>query len=399
MSTKITVIDAPMGKGKTTAIIQKMSNDEENKYIYITPYLSEVERIKESCKNKKFIEPQCYGTKTKGLEYLILNNNNIVTTHSLFKYATEELKTLLKSNQYILCLDEVMQVIEEIPIRKGDLQLLLQNQLITISGNGLVKWNEEQESFDSRYNDIKQMCKNNNVYLIRGKMLIWLFPVEIFDLFEEVYILTYMFNGQIQKYYYDLFNVQYEYYHIQQQQESYSLVEGYNNYNYGYEYKDLIHILDDSKLNAIGEVKYSLSSSWFNKRENDILIKQLKKNITNFFINKTKSPSHNNLWTTFKDHQKKLSGKGYARSFISIGTRATNEYSDRHNLAYCVNIFLNPMIIGFFQDNKIELNENAYSLSELLQWIFRSAIRNNEEINLYIPSERMRLLLIKWLGV
>ena len=44
------------------------------------------------------------------------------------------------------------------------------------------------------------------------------------------------------------------------------------------------------------------------------------------------------------------------------------------------------------------MEEDAYALSELIQWIFRSAIRDGKEIWLYIPSKRMRNLLIDWIG-
>jgi hypothetical protein len=44
------------------------------------------------------------------------------------------------------------------------------------------------------------------------------------------------------------------------------------------------------------------------------------------------------------------------------------------------------------------INEDEWALSELIQWLFRSAIRQKEEIELYIPSERMRKLLIEWLN-
>jgi len=40
-----------------------------------------------------------------------------------------------------------------------------------------------------------------------------------------------------------------------------------------------------------------------------------------------------------------------------------------------------------------------FATSELLQWIRRSAIRNGQIVNLYIPSSRMRKLLTAWLGV
>ena len=38
----------------------------------------------------------------------------------------------------------------------------------------------------------------------------WSFPVEAFKCFEEIYILTYMFNGQIQRAYFDLFGLKYD---------------------------------------------------------------------------------------------------------------------------------------------------------------------------------------------
>ena len=40
-----------------------------------------------------------------------------------------------------------------------------------------------------------------------------------------------------------------------------------------------------------------------------------------------------------------------------------------------------------------------YALSEMIQLIFRSGIRNNEDINIYIPSSRIRKLLIDFLEV
>ena len=42
-------------------------------------------------------------------------------------------------------------------------------------------------------------------------------------------------------------------------------------------------------------------------------------------------------------------------------------------------------------------NEDIWALSELIQWLFRSAIREEKEVNLYMPSSRMRSLLKDWL--
>ena len=45
----------------------------------------------------------------------------------------------------------------------------------------------------------------------------------------------------------------------------------------------------------------------------------------------------------------------------------------------------------------MEVEEDAVALSELRQFVFRTRIRDNEEIFVYVPSKRMRLLLKKWL--
>ena len=37
------------------------------------------------------------------------------------------------------------------------------------------------------------------------------------------------------------------------------------------------------------------------------------------------------------------------------------------------------------------------ALDKLVQWIFRSQLRDNLPINIYIPSSRMRELLNKWI--
>jgi Zn-dependent alcohol dehydrogenase len=62
INTKIKIIDSIMGSGKTSYAIQKMIEDTQNNYIYITPFLTEVQRIKDQCKDRKFMS-----LLTKGL--------------------------------------------------------------------------------------------------------------------------------------------------------------------------------------------------------------------------------------------------------------------------------------------------------------------------------------------
>jgi hypothetical protein len=394
---KIYIVDSIMGSGKTSSAINKMEGDTKNNYIFITPYLDEVKRIIDNCPTKHFVQPENKGKgKLDSLHYLIGNHYNIASTHALFSYYNNYTKDLLNQGEYILILDEVCQVVEIVDLSKSDLDNILQNHA-HVEDNMLI-WDDEK--YVGRFDDIKAMALNKNLIVFGEQLLMWSFPVDIFKSFKEVYILTYMFKAQQQKYYYDYYNVVYEYIGVENKDGIYLFSENPTIPNYVRTLKDKITILDDDKLNSIGEDYYALSSTWFKKEQitrNKFLVKKLKNNIANYFSHRISGSSEDNMWTCYKDSQKYLAGKGYTKKFVSVNARATNEYRNRKNLAYCVNVFFNPIIKQFFQTKNIKIYEETYALSELVQWVWRSAIRDGECINLYIPSSRMRKLLINWL--
>ena len=53
----VKVCDAIMGSGKTSATITYINEHPEKKFIYITPYLDEAERIRQACPQAEFVEP------------------------------------------------------------------------------------------------------------------------------------------------------------------------------------------------------------------------------------------------------------------------------------------------------------------------------------------------------
>jgi hypothetical protein len=400
--TTIKVVDSIMGSGKTSAAINLMNSDTQHNFIYITPYLSEVERIKQSTIHK-FYEPKIYSkhgelhTKFDSLHELLAHEKNIVSTHALFKRANEETKELIQAGNYILILDEVMNVVEQLDIKKDDLNMLLETKCIYIE-DGFIKWNTEKKDYDTRYNDIKDMAMNNTLIYFRDTVLIWTFPVSVFKAFKEVYILTYLFDAQIQKYYYDLYNLQYEKYIATKENDTYIFKKniGYSDKEIKESLKTKIHIYEGN-LNDIGKDEHALSKSWYQKKTKPVLEK-LKNNITNYFKHKVKANSDEAMWTTFKDYKDKLKGRGYTKGYVSSTARATNEYKHKNKLVYPINRFVNPIIYGFFEEKGIHINQNLFALSEMLQWIWRSAIRDDKEIYIYIPSSRMRSLLNKWLN-
>jgi hypothetical protein len=205
-----------------------------------------------------------------------------------------------------------------------------------------------------------------------------------------------MFDAQLQKYYYDMNNITYEKYISVKENGNFVFKKNinYSDVEVRNKLKSKINIYD-GVLNKIGDGRFSLSKSWYESKKH--LHKKIKNNVENYFKNLVKSGTNFNMWTTFKDYQGKIKGKGYTKGFVSCTARATNEYSHKTSLAYTINRFIRPTISEYFRSNGAIVNDDLYALSELLQWIWRSAIRNDEEINLYIPSERMRTLLIDWL--
>ena len=63
-----------------------------------------------------------------------------------------------------------------------------------------------------------------------------------------------------------------------------------------------------------------------------------------------------------------------------------------------IDLYMVPVVKMFIESRGVKVDQDQYALSALVQWIFRSAIRDGKPINLFIPSERMRGLLLDWLN-
>ena len=392
---KVKVIDSIMGSGKTSAIINMINkSDREDKFIYITPYLDEVARIEDCCKDKNFKQPiSINGSKLNGSKRLLINNHNIVSTHSLFHLFDDEIFDLIHTKGYKLIMDEVTEVIEQYSdLSKSDVKVIFENNLAHIDENNYIIWDDYDYEF-GKFSQFKHLCEVKALQMFGETIVIWLFPIRSFEAFDDIYILTYMFNGQIQKWYYDFYNVEYEWYIATNRNGDYFIEKGFDTSKIS---KSLINICEH-KINNIGDNTYSLSKSWYEKSIKNNMIIDLKNNVLNYFCGILKTKSEDIIWTTFKGYEKKIKGKGYTKGFIPLNLRASNRYKNRTSCAYLVNRYVNPVVKQFFEKNGINVDEDAYALSEMLQWIWRSAIRDGKPINIYIPSKRMRTLLMNWL--
>ena len=383
------------GVGKTSAAINYINSSSDDKhFLYITPYLDEVDRIINACPTKRFAQPKSYGSKLQDIKRLFNAGQNIVSTHALFNMFDDEVIDIVRTFGYTLIMDEVADVVQPLELSRYDLNTILENYTEVVDGH-ILKWTEE--NYKGKFEEYKRLCNLDAVYYFNDTALLWMFPVKTFQAFDEIYILTYMFDAQIQKYYYDFYGLKCKHLYVSGDSlDTYQFSEEKVQYDYTI-YNNLIHIIDNDKMNKIGSYDNSLSKTWYERNKGNNCMRELKNNLINFFRRMTNTPSSQNLWTTFKDHEKVLSGGGYAKGFLSCNARATNAYRECTSVAYTINRYMHPVVKNFFVTNGVSVKEDEFALSELIQWIFRSAVRCGNDINVYIPSKRMRELLIDWL--
>lgn len=390
---QIRVVDARMGRGKTSAAAGYMSHFKGKKhFLYITPYLKEVDRICEAC---DFEQPDSdHGTKLAELKGLMHRRKNIAATHSLFYLMDEEALSIASSKGYCLIIDESIETIRRVQITRKDTLLIL-DKLTTVDDNGFVHWIDQE--YDGKFSQYKEMADSESLCMVDNALICIMKP-DMIKSFDEVIMMTYLFGGQYQKAYLDYFGFEYQICGIDD-------TDGYKFTNAPdvpppLDYRRLINIVDDERLNDVGEADYAMSANWYKHRSREHPdIKALRNNMNTFFRRRTNSKSSEQLWTCYKGDAAKLYGpKGrFANSFLQLAARATNEYRNRNCLAYMVNRFIDPNVKKFFSANGIIINEDEFALAEMLQWIWRSCIRDDQPIELYIPSRRMRELLQGWI--
>lgn len=386
-----------MGRGKSSAAINYMNQHaDEKRFLYITPFLKEVTRVCKQCLS--FVQPDDqHSSKSRNIKDLFREGQNIAATHSLFYLLDDEALEVIKEKEYCLIADESISVISQVQITPHDLRSLTEFYL-DIDRAGRVSWREAK--YNGVFRGYKALADSSSLYYFNSVLLNILNP-NILRAFDEVFMLTYLFDGQYQKGYLDYYGFEYRVIGIEE--------DPYAGYWFTdcpddpppIDYKRLIHIVDSPRMNKAGDDKFALSKQWYLRRDyNDPEVRSLRNGMRNFFDNINTSNSRNRIWTCFKDDSDKLidmkSGR-FRGNFLQIEARASNDYRGKRYLAYMANRFVHPSLKIFFGQKGCIIDEDKFALSEMLQWIWRSAIRVEKPIELYLPSSRMRKLLVDWM--
>lgn len=396
------VVEAHCGKGKTSWAIQYMNEHPEKKYIFITPFLTEAKRIQAKCPALDFKQPKNeHKSKFSHLKDLLAAEENIVSTHSLFSYLDSETLELLRMGNYTIILDEVMDIVHQEQVSLRDIRMLQETGLLIIdSETGKVSASAEAVDYTGAFKELIEKAQSGRLVCFNDTFLLWQFPPDVFEVLQEVFVLTYLFEGQIQRCYFDYHGLPYELRGVEGSQEDGYELTNYDPIEGDRELREWMKTnvnIYEGKLNE--SYDKGLSYTWHTKHcRNRRVMSKLKNDTYNYFSNVVGGKSNVNMWTTFKDTKEQLQGKGYTKGFVTHSARATNDFAHKKNLAYLVNRNLQPGLVNYFKSRGVEINGDLFAVSELIQWMFRSAIRKREPINLYIPSKRIRDLLKAWIN-
>jgi hypothetical protein len=438
----IKVIDSIMGSGKTTYIIDqlKKEKDRSKRFLIVTPYLKETDRFigavpnlclktpegkdaqskpkpkpksKSKSKSKSKVELELERRfKSKELMKLIDEEQNIVITHSLLNIMSTDTCNLLAAKGYDLISDETLECVRQYGDKSkqehssNDINRWIDSNYVSIGDDGYLKWKGSQSvEYNSILYNLKRDCDNQRITIKRRPAVetskrpdqfFWEFPINHLRGFKSITVLTYMFDASLMHAYFQSHGIDWEHLTLTNNHE---LVK----WNHDIEASQALsiakhlHVLVGDKVNDTGEERYSYSASGLRKMN----IKQraeIERAVRNALQNYFGARSCTTMWSCIKDFRLNLAPKGFKKAFVACNVRATNEYRDRSHLAYLRNIYTRSPIFQYFGAKGIKLDQDRYAVSELLQWVFRSAIRDEKEVHLYLPSKRMRTLLHEWSG-
>ena len=205
MSATITIKDYPCGSGKTTTMINSFK--EEDKYLIILPYLSEVERVILKSKPVKFVQPTAeensLSNKTDSIKELLLTGQNIATTHSMY----ERLVPLADEgllDEYNIIVDEVPEVVQSVSSKSKTSirEFYINGGYIEVEDTGLVlptdKWRQNREDVaDTLSSKILNHAETGCLYLLGEHMFVWAMPRKLLNAGKSATIMTYKAEGSL----------------------------------------------------------------------------------------------------------------------------------------------------------------------------------------------------------
>ena len=425
----IRVVSSMPGSGKTSWCFKHLADRQNERWIFVSPYLKEcggmdsktgVEeygRIRQELPQMNFKNPKALhggDTKTKSFKRLIESGDNIATTHQLWRMLDSDCAEIIKDMEYNIVIDESLNLIQTYEaFDQYDIRVALRGGMVAPCEDNKLQWNnKDYPNYKGSMLEIKQLCDIGALYLYGEEVVIHQVPPQVILSAKEVIVLTYGFKDSVMGAWCDVCGIPY---YIDTTVKLYKSNDEIIN-----ELRERINLIEIPKVFMELDDKSKggvFTKGWFEHTMGEYDQKRIKAAIANSV--KKKFDKGNIFWTTFKDYKSKLQGVRYTRAktieldgntwkrepFVAKNMRASNEYRDCTNCIYLVDVRMNPYLHNYLKKGGAKhFKEDNYSLLEMVQLIFRGAVRNTEDdplgnhLNLLVGSPRMYCLLESWLN-
>lgn len=391
MANCIEVLDSLPGTGKTTAIIQWMHDNKHKKFIVVSPTLSEVEqRFPDNCAELGLVYPTRTGKKSEELLEFLQEGRNIVCTHALFTELKKDHLDLIEIQGYILICDEELGWIEPYTeYTKDDLQFLIENKHIKIHYDdfGRVEFLTDTR-LDSKYSKLSRLCALKMVFATKEGMdsFTTQLPMTLLQVMQRVILLTYGYDGSVMQRFLEMKGIGFKYFNEVTLMKSENEVKA--------KLCNLVTFVDTPSSKKLSN--WNLSSTWFSTATEERR-KTLIKTMRSLKV-QMKSNSDSLMYCVKKSFVPKLDSKAFSEdSFVYASCRATNDYRHKDCLIHAYSRYPHAVILSYLSGYGCEVKSNNFALYELIQWVFRSSIREDKPIKIGFVGKRMELLLKEWL--
>ena len=415
-TTHTLIIDRPCGTGKTTAMLASLKPS--LKYLLVTPLLTEIERFQNDAPEGVEIAAPVEGKGPKliQLEKMLQEGKSVAITHKLF-FMTLRLAHLMADYHIIIdeapnpvtCINTIdAQAFEEAIVGGGYARVCHETKQV-IPTDKWRKW--QRETFDSEgeptyssrlHPDIYRPAVQGQLHVDDKGVFAVATPNQVLLAGKSLTVMTFLSEGT--------------YIH------AYLKMIAKGNPKADFEVKrDATHawlkrahsLVSIEALSLPQHV--SLSFSKQTRRSNEKTCKSIGSALKNLIERRWRGIRREDIILTcardkwFEDRKgryagqwakhSRLFGRDYGKGgvhWLPNKTRGTNDYKHASHVIYLYAMSPNPMVQNFLGVSGQAFSD-AYALSEMVQFIWRTRVRDGKPITVAIPDKRMRAVLSDWL--
>lgn len=428
---KLFLVDEIMSSGKSHWMLNQMKEwSQEGKFkqfVYLSPLLTEVGgvkcettgryldgRIQRQLPDMKFKYPvPIKGSKQKHSLELLHQGKNISATHNLFLNLDKSSAEVIKDYSNVLVIDECLDAYKQFKgISKKSLALLIEQGIFSVDQESLkLNYHREKDLFPDdnwEFSELIKLSEAGCIFFVQGELLVWEYPVSILSSFDEVWVLTYLFEGSFMSAWCKINDIEV----VRVKPNLHRSTQEVKDY-----IRDCIDVIVTPSIKSIEN--YSYSQTWWGNSAVESVVDKVRKAITSC-VTSTQSKTDDILITCPKANwcsgdkvfepdfvsetgriKKRpiIKGKGFTRAdWLYSDARATNDYSHKTMLIYLIGKNPNTVLWNFCNSKGVAISKDLYATASMVQWIFRGSVRRKEKMHLVMPSKEMRDLYFKWLS-